>query len=442
MSIQVSKQALGRLGKSLAFRVTVGVLLLYILYHCVSAFSDRVLTDVIVEGEQRVTVSGEAVIFRDELVYSVQGGPYLCSYPLENGAKVNAASTLAQLYTTSGDAETVKQNQARLTALDRQISLAASAPTGDTLAHLATIRASAREQMIDNAKYRSNGAPMSTIADGSFDLMLSLNRIGVLTGASDTRHDAYVALLRNERQKLLLSAGYSAATVTVADLGGELTGGYFYHGESVDGYESVFRRSELGQLTLTAYDALLTAPHTDYGTGRTAVGKLVKSYAWSIVVPVEPSVSEQMELGEHYAVRFTDEYDVTVNMTLDHIIGSAVAGRTLAVLSADVAPRGFHYTRFSQVEITLCTVHGYRVPETALRHFDGADGVYILDGGRVCWRAVEILEMGEGYALIYAPTKEERESEEDGTYHADRYVALRDVVITEGGDLYDGKYID
>ena len=65
MSQTVTRQALGRLGRSLAFRVLVAALLIYILYHCVSAFSDRVVTDVIVEGEQRTTVSGQATIFRD-----------------------------------------------------------------------------------------------------------------------------------------------------------------------------------------------------------------------------------------------------------------------------------------------------------------------------------------------------------------------------------------
>ena len=442
MSVRVSRQALSRLGRSLAFRITVGVLLLYILYHCVAAFSDRVLTDVVVRGEQRVTVSGEATIFRDEVVYSVQGGPYLCSYPLESGAKVNAASTLAQLYMTTGDADTVKQNQAKLSALDRQISVASRLPAGDTLAHLSSIRKTASERLLDNAKQISNGAPMSTVADGSFELLLSLGRIGALTDQSGVSRDTLISLLRTERQRLLLSAGYSSATVTVADVDSELTGGYFYHGECVDGYENVFRRSALDTLTLASYDALLATPPTDYRAGRTAVGKLALSYAWSIVVPVDPSVSESMELGARYEVRFTNEYDVTLSMTLDSIIGSTVAGRTLAVLSSDVTPAGFDFTRFSQVEITLDTVRGYRVPETALREVDGESGVYILDGGRVSWRAVEILEAGEGYVLVYAPTKAERESEEDGTYHANRYVALRDVVITEGDDLYDGKYID
>ena len=89
-----TKQLLGRLGRSLAFRALLIVLALYAVYHLVSAFSDRVVTDVIVEGQARDTVRGEAVVFRDETVLSTVG-TYLCSYPMQNGAKVGASSTLA-----------------------------------------------------------------------------------------------------------------------------------------------------------------------------------------------------------------------------------------------------------------------------------------------------------------------------------------------------------
>jgi hypothetical protein len=104
-------------------------------------------------------------------------------------------------------------------------------------------------------------------------------------------------------------------------------------------------------------------------------------------------------------------------------------------------PDGFSYPRYAQVELILEEIHGYRVPETALVEADGRTGVYILERGQVCLRDVRILSRGEGYVLVYAPTQAERESTEDDTYHYDRYLALSDVVITDGDDLYDGKYI-
>ena len=86
-------------------------------------------------------------------------------------------------------------------------------------------------------------------------------------------------------------------------------------------------------------------------------------------------------------------------------------------------------------------IEGYRVPETALVEMDRRTGVYILERGQVCWRDVRILSRGEGYVLVYAPTRAEREDETNDTYHYDRYLALQDILITDGDDLYDGKYI-
>jgi hypothetical protein len=132
-------------------------------------------------------------------------------------------------------------------------------------------------------------------------------------------------------------------------------------------------------------------------------------------------------------------------MTLVQLITDSTDPTVLAVLRCAVTPSGFTYPRFAHVSLTLDTRRGYRIPETALVGQDGENGengVYILDGGRVSYRDVRILFRGEGYVIVYAPTTEERESEQDNTYHYDRYVALRDVVITEGDNLYDGKYID
>ena len=160
-----------------------------------------------------------------------------------------------------------------------------------------------------------------------------------------------------------------------------------------------------------------------------------------IVLPVSPDVAEDVEVGREYTVTFTNQQQTTLSMTLERVIPPTDGTQALLVLSCDVMPENFTYPRQSQVELTLEEIEGYRIPETALVEEDGKVGVYILDGGRVCLREVWVLRRGEGYVLVYAPTKAQREDGEDDTYHYDRYIALSDVVITSGDDLYDGKYI-
>ena len=43
----MTKSMLKRLFRSLAFRIVIAVVILYTVYHCVAALSDRVVTDVI-----------------------------------------------------------------------------------------------------------------------------------------------------------------------------------------------------------------------------------------------------------------------------------------------------------------------------------------------------------------------------------------------------------
>ncbi len=437
----MNKATLKRLFGSLAFRLLIVVLILYTVYHCVAAFSDRVVTDVVTSGVDRTTVRGEAVILRDETVLMMSGGNYLCSYPLESGAKVNAATTLAELYATYADADERARTQAALLALDRQIALAQRLPTADTLASLPSLQLSAREQLLLNNRLVSAGSGMQAVRDSAFELLLSLNRIGALTGQNGASA-ALIASLRNERQKLLMTASYTAQTVTLKNLGSESTGGYFFYAGAVDGFEQVFSRAAMADMTAEQFDALLASSPRTYGNGETVIGKLVHSYVWSIALPVSYDVIDRVEEGETYDVVFRQEHGTTVSMVLDRVISSLAKDKAVLVLSTNAMPQGFAYTRFSDVELILDEVSGYRVPETALTALDGRDGVYVLDGGRVTWRDVRIVSRGEGYVLVYAPTKAERESEEDDTYHYDRYLGIRDVVITDGDDLYDGKYIE
>ena len=438
---RIKRQVWARLARSIGFRLLIVLMLLYAVYHGVAALSPRLVTDVVVQGEQTTTVSGQAVIFRDETVVTTASGRYLCSYPLENGAKVNAQSTLCQLYATSLTDEELRVAQSTLVALDRQIALAERAPSHDSLSILSELRAQARDQLIDNAKAASSGAPMSAVSDGAFSLLVSLQRIDALTGQTEGAQDV-LAALRGERTRLLMSAGYASRTLSVADVDAKAASGYFYYADRVDGYETLLEQSSLATVTLAELDALLASEPLSPGYGVSVVGKLASSARWSAVVSLDPSLAKDLKLGRAYEVCFPDEYGQTFSMTLCRVIGSVADGHAYAVFECSELPQDFSFTRFSQVSIMLSSAQGYRVPEAALCEWNGQTGVYILKGGRVSFRAVELLCRDEGFAIVYAPSAEQRRDEQDTRYHADRYLVLQDVVIVEGKDLYDGKYIN
>jgi putative membrane fusion protein len=433
---RMNKETFSRLAKTLGFRILLLFLILYTVYHCVAAFSDRVVTDVVTNGIDRITVRGEAVLVRNEQVLTVGGGQHVVSYHCADGAKVNVTTPLAELYLMGGNTQTLQEMQAKLSVLDRQIALCEKLPLSDMLSSLPALQQAAREQLMENNRLSSSGAPLHSLDTGSFDLLLLLNRIAALTGESPSA-SVLIATLKAERQVLLSSA--HGQTVTLQNISSASTGGYFFYADTVDGYEDILSRAALADMTAEKWAQLRSQPPRTFGNGVTVVGKLADSFRWSIVLPVSVDVAERLEEGNAYPVIFSHQQGLTLPMTLERIIPAE--NQALLVLTTEVMPEGFSYPRFSQVELIIEETQGYRVPETALVEADGRTGVYILERGRITWRDIRILRRGEGYVLVYAPTQAEREDGEDDTYHYDNYLALRDVVITEGDDLYDGKYI-
>ncbi len=442
----MSRAQWSRFFRSAAFRVFVVLAILYTVYHCVAANSDRVITDVVVMGSEHTTLEGEAVLFRDETVLYAPERSLLLSYPNADGAKVNGATPLVELYSARVMGDELRRTQATLLSLDRQIALAMTLPIKDTLAVLHPLQQSADTQLLDHIRAVTAHAALSELQSGTTALQLTLQRISALTGEG-TDMSTLLSALRIERQTLLAAGGYALRTVSATDFDPESTGGYFYYADTVDGLEHLFSRSALASMTVLEYETLMERAASErqspaVGGSMTVLGKLVQSYKWSIVLPVSLSASDALAIGEGYTVTFHHDNTQSVSMTLDRIISSIADGQALLVLSAATAPAHFDYIRYSEVELTVNTIEGYRIPETALTTRDGVDGVYILEGGRVSFRAVEILTRGQGYVLAYAPNAAERSDETDSTYHYDRYLDIRDILITEGDALYDGKYID
>ena len=437
----MNRDTLRRLASSLLFRLFVLLLIAYTLYHCLAAFSGHLVTDLVVLGNEQQLLTGTAAIFRDETVVTTTGGPYLISYTQEDGAKHHTQATVAHLYRTYGEQAAIAQRQAALMSLDDQIRALQNAhDLPQTTAQLSALRDQLRSQVLQASRVSVTGGSIGEIAQLGQSLTLLLNHDEALTTGGGSSVAAQAARLTLMRMNLLGGAAVSQS-IDMSSISEQ--SGRFYYASHVDGFESLFSRAQLQNMSITEYDALMasaTAPRT-YGTAETVVGKLLTGFVWSITVPVSYEAAEQLSVGESYTVRFVAEQR-EITMTLDRVITSVGDGRAVLILSTVESPAGFSFTRFSDVEIVLCEVQGYRVPETALTELNGQLGVYILDGGRVSFRAIQIELRGDGYVLVHIPTAEEKEQDTAGLYEDGRYLSLRDIVITDGEDYYDGKYMD
>lgn len=437
----VRREAWQRLLGGMFFRVLILVLILYTVYHCAIALTPRMTTAVVREAEETVVTEGTAAIFRDEAIVRTTGQGWLISYPLESGAKVSATSTLATLYTTLLDDDTLADTQQRLQLLDHAIIACERAERlyayttspaqvhTDICDHLLTLTRAAARGERDRITDRSNA-----------ELLVLLYRYALLTD-QDSDLTSPLQSLRSERSMLLSTVARSSRAITLSDVVTNLSStesglstfsGYFYHADQVDGYEDLFSRTALSTMNIVDYDALMALTPADPSIGGTLLGKTVSSYQWSMTLPVPFDLADQLTIGRTYSVIFPDEGSEEISMTLDRIIRSVGDGRAVLVLSADTTPEQFQYIRFQPARLVTERLSGYRIPETALQREDNGDVyVYILKGGCVRRRDISILYEGQGYVLVAIPGADDQNG-----------LSLNDVVITSGKNLYDGKYID
>ena len=398
----------------LAALLLVG-LIVYTIYHIQGASAAGLMTVPTREVTDLRMVSGTAYLFRDERLLSVDGGGVVDDL-VQNGVKVGKNQELTRVYTDYHAMER-ESAQVELERINRAIAvLESSAVSGGTsLAEAEKYRAEAgalhlslRESILDGR--------WGEISDASDEMMILLNRYGILTGKLQNAGQV-LEELRDEKSALL-----KGEPVTVRNTD---SSGFFYNRHSVDGYESVYTMQRLNDLTLESLDELKNqAPVIDKNS--TTVGKMVYGYTWYFAVEMEGNAG-LFAPGYSYEIHFSRDADHSLSMTCERTVEGS-DGRFLAILSSNDLPAWFSYDRVQPVEVVVGSTVGYYIPDSALVTRDGVVGVYIFKDSTVYFRRIDVIYRGEGYCI--AAQKGER---------GDDYLDLYDILITSGKNLYDGK---
>lgn len=392
------------------------VLVFYLCYHLFNGFSAEIVTEPARAVSEADSLSAQGYIFREETVIRASGGTV--DYAVSDGERVGVGALLAQVYAASDDGEISR----RIHAIDREIACLEESNIG---AGVVVSGTDAVDRRIDEilAGIRADlVAGRFDYADREADaLLVQLNRRGILTGEVQN-YDGQIAALRAER---------NALTARLSGGGRQIdsdASGYFFYG--ADGYEGIFDPALLDGITLDEFAALQTA---DAAAAANGIGKLVSSYTWYLAVPVTRFDLDRMAVGERYAVTFPYNFEMTLTLMLERTVTEIGRDDALLIFSCDVMPEDFSYLRSQSVEIVTGVQRGLRVPDDAVRVIDGVTGVYVVHGGRVEFRRIEILLERDG-ECIAAADLEAGEGEIP-------YLALHDEIITAGKDLYDGKIL-
>lgn len=390
-------------------------LIVYTVYHVVASSSAHLMTTPTRPITDLRMMRGEGYWFRNESVLTVEGTGVVDAL-VESGSKASKNVALATVWSGEATSE-VETTQRELDRLNRLIAIleasAVSPGTPLTYADAYRQQAGAIYLAMQNAMQAGKWSDVSALSD---ELLVLLNRHGALVGGASA-HQSALAELKAQKSALL---GKQSAKVY-----NEVSSGYYYDRTCVDGYETYFDIEDLDTLTLSHLDRLKSTSPLSY-EGRTVVGKMVYSYTRYLAVEMQGEGSVFLE-GELYELRFPQNDGRTLNMTCRRVTPSE-NGRFVAVFETGDNPSWLSQARISSVEVVAGSTTGYYVPDSALRVVDGVEGVYIFEDSTVRFRRVEVLYRGDGYCVVA----------EQGDL-GEEYLALYDILITDGKKLYDGK---
>ncbi len=388
-------------------------LLCYIAYHIVSVFTGKLETETVPLVTVLVEDAGDGYLFRTQSLVSAkeQGS---VSYLAEDGEKVGAGQSIANVYQVTDGAVTAQIEQ-----LDEQIAILKESALSGITADTTTVdrKISQLQQSIRKSTDSGNYEYAQTLER---ELQVQLNRRALILAQKKNYSDE-IFFLMSERAKLTESLG-AYREVIAAD-----TASYFFRG--TDGYESLFSADTVSSLTVSSFLGLTEAQPAPSAN---AIGTLVSDCTWYVALPVDRAAAAMYTVKAKYNVTFPHNDDTTLSMALSRILSESGSDTSVLIFETDLLPAGFSYDRSQPVKIEQSEISGIRIPASALRVIDGETGVYIQYGTAVRFKKVEILRDENG-AYLVADLSEGKASSP--------YLRPNDSVITQGKDLYDGKII-
>lgn len=386
-----------------------GVAIVYLLYHTFSLYDADMEAEPVQSALWKESVSLTGTVFRRETVlYTENSGEINRLY--SDGERVGANSAVATVYHSLSGAD-----PALLVQLDEKIALLEESNDVSVSDRDLSYTDSRIKKLYYSVRLARENGDEEYAKSLSRQLLVLMNKREIIT-RQRLDFNAELAELYAEREKLLQGSEDAYETVKAP------SSGYFY--KDVDGYEGVFDPdiAKNGD-----YSQLLALSDMEPASTSGTAGKLVTAAKWYIVFFSSTDITTHLSEGEGCVLEFPDSSSCNVNFTVERIVPDKDGKNAAYVLSTDIMPESFSYTRQQEFSLIYDTAEGLRVPDSALRVLDGQIGVYILKDNKTTFRRVDIISQRDGYSLVV------RHSPDTSLYTESLH--LYDLVITAGKDI-------
>ena len=189
-----------------------------------------------------------------------------------------------------------------------------------------------------------------------------------------------------------------------------------------------------------------------------SAGVLMSDFRWYIACRTDSVTASRLTEGQHYTVTLQNNGSSPIDMEYYRLLSNATDA--VMIFKSMRIPENFDFTRCQNAVITYAEEIGYRIPVSAVRIYDGQEGVMILDHTKIDFRRIAVTGEENGYYLCSAEDPEspsETDSEESAVTaesydtvsggEADGitlypYLQENDIVIKSGTGLSVGMTYD
>ena len=334
-----SKKSGGTMQRIAALLLGIAALV-YAIYHIASLFGEEITTVPSGISAETTVVDTTGYVFRDEkLLFSENGG--VADYIVSDGSRVAIGDKVAQVH-VSGE----QTSKTLLRVLDNKISvLERSTGAGLTLADLPEVNDDISDAYYALTRMLAEG-DTGSISKQTDKLLTSMNKHSMLTDENSPVEDTLASLVK-QRDGILKNGGESVLERAEES-------GYFY--SYVDGYEDYFTISAADEITEKSFYELTSMKSPKIAEN--VYGKLSDSFEWRFVVNVSALEKNYFKVGQTYELKFTENGNTVIPMTLQSEVADKQGGGKILVFSANRLPDGFVFNRCQCVSIEVNSISG------------------------------------------------------------------------------------
>lgn len=435
------RRYLGRVAAYAAASIAAIGVLFYIGYHMSTELRGGI--DIMYARAETIsrTVSGEAYILKDEVMLENPSPTATPAPTVGDGERVRAGDTVAEAYpsATPGALARIAELEEQIDFYERRAddgttvgdSRAASRTVGDTVIKL---------------RRAAEAGDLSSITSLKSDVILGLREIGILSGRI-TDINAQLTALRSNLSAARASLGTASAQIPAPSPG--------YYFSRADGYETVLTSASIDSLTYSTFRDMLDRADAGPADTSRAAGVLMRDFRWYVACLTDSATASSLTEGRHYTVTLGNNTSSPVDMVYYRKLSDATDA--VMLFKSSRVPSGFDFTRSQEATVTYAEESGYRIPISAVRMYDGEEGVLILDHTKIDFRRIAVNGEENGYYLCSVDDPTASADGTDGTAETASaetsaetepaapkypYLSENDIIITNGTGLTVGMTYD